>query len=70
MSKDFGNNNKPLLPLVPEPTLVNKKEDLVQIDLLSDPIDANSTNVKFAFKVLEGGSETPREIIQWFQNVD
>jgi len=69
-SKDFGTAKKPVLPLVPEPSTVNKKEDLAQIDLLSDPTDANSTKVKFAFKILEGGTETAREIIQWFQNVE
>jgi len=59
-----------VLPLVPEPTTVNKKEDLAQVDLLSDPTDANSTKVKIAFKISEGGTETAREIIQWFQNVE
>jgi len=70
VSKDFGTAKKPVLPLVPEPSIVNKKEDLAQIDLLSDPTDANSTKVKFAFKILEGGTEMAREIIQWFQNVE
>jgi len=70
VSKDFGTAKKPVFPLVPEPTIVNKKEDLAQIDLLSDPTDANSSKVKFAFKILEGGTETAREIIQWFQNVE
>jgi len=41
-----------------------------QVDLLSDPTDANSMKVKFAFKILESGTETASEIIQWFQNVD
>jgi len=35
-SKDFGNPKKPLLPLVPEPVTVTKKEDLAQVDLLSN----------------------------------
>ena len=69
VSKDFGNCKKPVLPLVPEPTVVNKKEDLAQVDPFSDPNDANSTKVKFAFKILEGGTETAPEIIQWFQNM-
>ena len=60
-----------MLPLVPEPTVVIKKEDLAQVDLLSDPSDPNSTKVKFAFKVVEGGhDEVACEIIQWFQNVE
>jgi len=71
VSKDFGTNRKPALPLVPEPTTVLKKEDLVQVDLLSDPADANSTKVKFAFKILKGGNgETTRDVIQWFINVE
>jgi len=69
-SKDFGSNRKPVLPLVPEPTTVLKKEDLTQVDLLSNPTDVNSTKVKFAFKILEGGTETPREVLQWLQNVE
>jgi len=69
-SKDFGANRKPVLPLVPEPTTVLRKEDLAQVDLLSDPDDANSTKVKFAFKILKGGNgETARDVIQWFINV-
>ena len=73
-TKDFGTSfstqKKPLLPLVPEPTPINKKEDLVQIDLFSDPADHNSTKVKFAFKILDGNMEAPREVIQWRRNVD
>jgi len=49
VSKDFGTNRKAILPLVPEPTTVLKKEDLAQVDLLSDPADANSAKNKFAF---------------------
>jgi len=71
VSKDFGTNRKPMLPLVPEPTTVLRKEDFAQVDLLSDPTDANSTKVKFAFKVLKGGNgETACEVIQWFINVE
>jgi len=71
VSKDFGTAKKPVLPSVPEPTVLNKKEDLGQVDLFSDPTGPNSRKVKFAFKVLEGGhGETAREIIQWFQNVE
>jgi len=41
--KDFGNlTKKPLLPLVPDPVVVSKKEDLVKVDLLSDPNDPES----------------------------
>jgi len=69
-SKDFGSAKKPVLPLVPKRTTVNKKEDFAKIDLFSDPTDANSTKVKFAFKILEGGTKTAHEIIQWFQNVE
>jgi len=71
VSKDFGTNRKAILPLVPEPTTVLKKEDLAQVDLLSDPADANSAKVKFAFKILKGGNgETARDVIQWFINVE
>jgi len=70
VTKDFGTAKKPVLPLVPEMTTVIKKEDLAQVDLLSNPTDANSTKVKFAFKILEGGTKTAREVIQWMQNVE
>jgi len=71
VSKDFGTNRKPVLPFVAEPTVLIKKEDLTQVNLLSDPADANSTKVKFAFKILKGGnSETARDVIQWFINVE
>jgi len=71
VSKDFGTNRKPMLPLVPEPTAVLKKEDLVQVDLLIDPTDPNSTKVKFVFKILKGGNgEIARDAIQWFINVE
>jgi len=50
---------------------VLRKEDLAQVDLLSDPTDANSTKVKLAFKILKGGNgKTAREVIQWFINVE
>jgi len=68
--KDFGTNRKHVLPLVLQPTRVNKKGDLAQVNLLINPTNAVSTKVKFAFKILEGGTETPCEIIQWFQNVE
>jgi len=60
-----------MLPLVPEPMTVLRKEDLAQVDLLSDPTDANLTKVKFAFKILRGGNgETARDVIQWIINVE
>ena len=68
-SKDFG-NKKPLLPLVPEPTKVARKEDLAMLDLLTNPTDPDSVKVKFAFKMLNGGNETVREIIAWRANVE
>jgi len=70
VSKDFRTAKKPVLPLAPETTSVNKKEDIAQVDLLSNPTDANSTKVKFTFKVSEGGVETARKVIQWMQNVE
>jgi len=70
VTKDFGTAKKPVLPLVPETTAVIKKEDLAQVNLLSNPTDANSTKVKFAFKILEGGTKTAHEVIQWMQNVE
>ena len=72
-TKDFGTNrdkNKIVLPLIPEPTEIAKKEDLAQLDLYSNPADANSTKVRFAFKILEGANDAPREIIQWRRNVE
>jgi len=69
--KDFGNNRKAILPLVPEPTTVLKKEDLAQVDLLSDPTDPNLTKVKFSLKILKGrNGETARDVIQWFMNME
>jgi len=70
VSKDFGNNRKHVLPLVPEPTTVNKKEDIASVNLLSNPADAGLTKVKLTFKMLEGGTKTPREIIELFHNVE
>jgi len=72
-TKDFGNtkNNKIVLPLVPEPTeTVTKKEDLVTVDLCSDPTDADSTKVRFAFKTLNDTAESPRDLIDWRKNVE
>lgn len=68
-SKDFG-NKKILLPLTFESTEVTKEEDLTQVELFSNPNDANSTKVCFAFKILEGTDESPREVIQWCRNVE
>ena len=68
-SKDFGTNRKPLLPLIPEPTKVPRKEELTTLELRTVPADPNSVKVKFTFKVL-CGSENTREIIQWCINVD
>jgi hypothetical protein len=59
-----------VLPLVAEPAEPTKKEDLAQVDLLSDPANANSTKVKFSFKILDGAHDTPREIITWRRNVE
>jgi len=72
VTKDFGTAKKPasVLPLAPETTTVIKKEDLAQVDLLSNPADADSTKVKFVFKISEGETETAREVIQWMQNVE
>jgi len=72
-TKDFGNtkNNKIVLPLVPEPTeTATKKEDLATVDLCSDPTDADSTKVRFAFKRLNGSAESPRDLIDWRKNVE
>jgi len=60
-----------MLPLVPEPTTVPRREDLTQVDPLSDPTDTNSTKVKFAFKILRrGNGKIARDAIQWFINVE
>ena len=71
-SKDFGNStkNKIVLPLVPEPTEIAKKEDLTQVDLLSDPATDTSTKVRFIFKVIEGAVNPPREVLAWRRNVE
>jgi len=72
-TKDFGNtkNNKIVLPLVPEPTETpTEKEDLATVDLCSDPTNAGSTKVRFAFKTLNGSAESPRDLIDWRKNVE
>jgi len=72
-TKDFGNtkNNKIVLPLVPEPTeTTTKKEDLVTVDLYSDPTDTDSTKARFSFKTLNGSVESPRDLIEWCKNVE
>jgi len=50
--------------------MISKKEDLAHVDLFSSPADLNSRKVKFAFKVFEGGNETPGEVIHWICNVE
>ena len=69
---DYGtkNKNKIVLPLVPEQVEVAAKADLAQVDLLSDPNDTTSTKVKFAFKIIEGAVNPPREVLQWRRNVE
>jgi len=72
-TKDFGNtkNNKVVLPLVPEPTeTATKKEDLAMVNLYSDPMDTDSTKVRFSFKTLNGSAESPRELIDRHKNVE
>ena len=70
VAKEFGNTSKkPLLPLVPEPTEILRKEELTTLELRSVPTDPNSAKVRFTFKMLAGG-EPPREAIQWRVNVD
>jgi len=62
-TKDFGNtkNNKIVLSLVPEPTeTATKKEDLATLNVCSDPTDADSTKVRFAFKTFNGTAESPQ----------
>ena len=67
-TKDFGSAKKPLLPLVPEPVEIQRKDQLTTLEILSDPTQAGSPKVKFTFKMLHG-NETPREMIQWRVNV-
>lgn len=68
-SNEFGSNGKkPLLPLVPEPITVAKKEELAQVEVHTDPTDNTSLKIKYAFKKLNG-AETPREIIVWRRHV-
>ena len=62
VAKEFGNTSKkPLLPLVPEPTEILRKEELTTIELRSVPTDPNSAKVKFTFKMLEGGEPPFRD---------
>jgi len=68
MCKEFRTNGKSVLPLVPQRTTMNKKEDLAQVDLISNPANVKWTKVNFVFEILEDGTETPHEIIHWFQN--
>jgi len=69
--KEFGNTSKkPVLPLVPEPIKSVKKEDLTTVKICSDPENHASTQVKFTFKLLDGNSEVPREILGWHHNVE
>jgi len=69
--KEFGNTSKkPVLPLVPEPVKGVKKEDLTTIMIYSNPADHASTQVKFTFKLLDGDSKAPREILGWCCNVE
>jgi len=72
-TKDFGNtkNNIIVLPLVPELTETStKKEDLVTVNLYSDPTDTDSTKVHFSFKTLNGSVESPQELIDWRKNIE
>jgi len=46
-----------------------EKEDLATVDLYSDPTDADSTKVCFAFKTLNGSAESPRDVIDWRKHV-
>jgi len=57
------------LVLEPRET-VTKKEDLATVDLYSDPMDADSTKVRFAFTTLNGTAESPRDLIDWRKNVE
>jgi hypothetical protein len=68
-SKDFGSAKKPLLPLVPEPVEIHRKDELTTLEILSDPADAGSPKVKLTFKMLHG-NESPRELINWRVNVE
>jgi len=60
---------KDILPFVPEPTTVAEKEDLATVDLDIDPMDADSTKVCFAFKLLTDTIDSPQELIEWLKNV-
>ena len=54
-SNEFGSNGKkPLLPLVPEPITVAKKEELAQVEVHTDPNNDTLLKIKYAFKKLNG----------------
>lgn len=61
---------KPLLPLVPEAEPELRKDQMVSLDLYSDPANrATSPKYKFTMQLLEG-TEDVRTLLTWVQNVN
>jgi hypothetical protein len=60
---------KPLLPLLPEPMEELKKNQIVTLELYTDPANkATSPKYKFTMQLIEG-TEDVRTVIQWITNI-
>jgi hypothetical protein len=60
---------KPLLPLLPEPVEELKKNQMVTLELYSDPANkATSPKYKFTMQLIHG-TEDVRTLIQWITNI-
>ena len=69
--QEFRNTKeKPLLPLIAEPIKLKGKECLTQIEISAVPGNANAAKVKLSVRILEGHSESPREVIAWCKQLD
>ena len=63
------NKAKPLLPLVPEPAEELRKDQMVSLELYSDPANkATSPKYKFSMQIVEGTEEV-RTLLNWVQNI-
>lgn len=63
------NKAKPLLPLVPEPPEELRKDQMVSLELYSDPANkATSPKYKFSMQIVEGTEEV-RTLLNWVQNI-
>ena len=63
------NKAKPLLPLVPEPPEELRKDQMVSLELYSDPANKDtSPKYKFSMQIVEG-TEDVRTLLNWVQNI-